>query len=95
MDENGQAGSDERKMPVNTTWKDGAILPHITGSGCCWCIGVGDIFLAHFEPLCTTRASFKAAAFLSSVAEKVQPFMTTVDHLLVAKVSNTLLKVCH
>jgi len=35
------------------------ILPWINGSGCWWCNGVGDIFLAHVGPLSTNWASFK------------------------------------
>ncbi len=37
----------------------GSILPCLSGSGCWWCNGVGDIFLAHFGPLSTNWASFK------------------------------------
>ncbi len=41
-----------------------------------WFNGVGDIFLAHFEPLSTNWASFNATAYLSIV--DVHPFMTAV-----------------
>ncbi len=43
------------------TWKHGSILPCLNGSGCWWWWynGVGDVFLAHFEPLITNWALFK------------------------------------
>ncbi len=55
-----------------------SILPCLNGSGCWWCNGAGDIFLAHFGPLSTNWASLYATAYLCIVADHVHPFMTTV-----------------
>ncbi len=55
------------------------ILPCLNGSGCWWCNGVGDIFLAHFAPI---EHRLNTTVYLSIVADHVHPFMTTVYHLL-------------
>ncbi len=40
------------------------ILTCLNSSGCRWCNGLGDIFLAHFGPLSTNWASFKRHSLL-------------------------------
>ncbi len=55
------------------------ILPRLNGSGCWWCNGVGDIFLAHLVPI---EHRLNATVYLSIVADHVHPFMTIVYHLL-------------
>ncbi len=54
------------------------ILTCLNGSGCWWCNGLGDIFLAHFGPLVPIEHRLNATVYLSIVADHVHPFMTTV-----------------
>lgn len=50
---------------VQTTWKQGSILPRIDGS-CWWCNGVKDVFSAHFGILRSNWASLpQIMAYLS------------------------------
>ncbi len=60
------------------TWKHGSIPPGLNGSGCWWCNGVGDIFLAHFGPLSTNWALFKCHRLSEYCCWPCPPFMTTV-----------------
>jgi hypothetical protein len=46
--------------------------------------GMGDIFLAFFGLLSTKKHLLIATAYLSIVADRVDAFMTTVYHLLMA-----------
>ncbi len=54
------------------------ILTCLNGSGCWWCNGLGDIFLAHFGPLVPIEHRLNATVYLSIVADHIHPFMTTV-----------------
>ncbi len=42
------------------------------------CNGVGDIFLAHLDPLVPAEHCLNTAAYRSIVADHVHPFITTV-----------------
>jgi len=74
---------------VNNMKDHGSIMHCLNGSGCRWCNDVLCIFLTHFG-LLPIEHCLNATAYLSIVSDNVHPFMTAVDHLLMATSSRIM-----